>query len=77
MESDLPADLIHPSMKQHPTFPAVRRAGRCSTSPSTENKVKISALGVWERVGRAMGAANATENTKKWGQELLNRLARC
>ena len=42
-----------------------------------ENKVKISKLGASEPVRRAMAAANATENTKKWGQMLLDKLAQC
>jgi len=32
---------------------------------------------VEEHVRRAMAAANATEDTKKWGQVLLDKLARC
>ena len=42
-----------------------------------ENKVKISNLGASDQVRRAMAAANATEDTKKWGQWLLDRLAQC
>ena len=37
--------------------------------------MKISKLGSKDQVRRAMAAANATEDTKKWGQKLLDRLA--
>jgi hypothetical protein len=44
---------------------------------NAENKMKISKLGAKDQVRRAMAAANATENTKKYGQRLLDKLAQC
>ena len=49
----------------------------CNISHNPENQGKISKLGAEDPVRRAMAAANATENTKKWGQNLLDRLAQC
>ena len=43
-----------------------------------ENRAQITGGGGGEeQVRRAKAAANTTENTKKWGQMLLNRLAQC
>ena len=68
------------AMQDHPAHPEVQQAvcgALFNLSLVAENKVKISNLGVEEEIRRAMAAANATENTKKWGQNLLNRLAQC
>ena len=68
------------AMKDHPTVPGVQEqacAALNNLSGNAENKVKISKLGSKDQVRRAMAAANATENTKKWGQKLLDRLAQC
>ena len=68
------------AIKDHPTVPEVQKracAALFNLSLVAENKVKISKLGAKESVRRAMAAANATEVTKEWGQELLNRLAQC
>ena len=65
------------AMKDHPTHPGVQE-GACwalfNLSFNAENKVKIFNLGVEEPVRRAMAAANATENTKKYVQKLLDKL---
>ena len=68
------------AMKDHPTITEVQQqacAALYNLSGNAENKVKISNLGAEEHVRRAMAAANATEDTKKWGQWLLDRLAQC
>jgi len=44
---------------------------------NAQNKVKLASLGGEEQVRRAMAAENATEDTKKYGQMLLDRLAQC
>jgi hypothetical protein len=42
---------------------------------NAENKMKMKKAGVEEPVSRAKAAANATEDTKKYGQNLLDNLA--
>ena len=67
-------------MKDHPAHPGVQEkacAALLNLSGNAENKVKIANLGASDPVRRAMAAANATENTKEWGQMLLDRLAQC
>ena len=38
---------------------------------------RIKATGAKDQVRRAMAAANATDDTKKYGQMLLDKLAQC
>ena len=47
--------------------------------PDVNFQQRIKKGGGEEQIRRAMAAANATENTvtKKWGQVLLDKLARC
>ena len=40
-----------------------------------DRQQRIKRAGAAEQVGRAMAASNATDDTKKWGQMLLDRLA--
>ena len=64
------------AMKDHPAHPGVQE-GACGALFNLSYKVKISKLGASAPVRRAMAAANATENTKEWGQKLLDKLAQC
>jgi len=45
--------------------------------PDVNFQQRIKKGGGEEQIRHAMAAANATENTKKWGQVLLDKLARC
>jgi len=68
------------AMKELPAHPEVQQQACLALynlSLSPESRAQIARLGAEEQVRRAMAAANATEDTKKWGQVLLDRLARC
>ena len=70
------------AIKEHPTHAVVQEEA-CGTlltlaAGDDENRAQITGGGGGEeQVRRAKAAANTTENTKKWGQMLLNRLAQC
>ena len=69
------------AMKDHPAHPGVQE-GACGalfnlSANNAQNKVKISNLGAEDPVRRAMAAANAADDTKKYGQKLLDKLAQC
>ena len=68
------------AMKEHAAQANVQ-AKACGAlytlSFNAENKALIKKEGGEELVRRAMAASDATDNTKEYGQKLLDRLAQC
>ena len=68
------------AMKEHPSEKEVQKQA-CwalyNLSFNAENKTRIKKEGGEEVVRRAIAAHNATDYTKKKGQELLDNLAQC
>ena len=67
------------AMEEHPAHSVVQEeACAALLNLGTSNRdmqQRIKRAGAAEQVGRAMAASNATDDTKKWGQILLDRLA--
>ena len=68
------------AMKDHATEAKVQESacGALDNLPWTaENQALIKQEGAEELVRRAMSAANSSDYTKEWGEDLLDKLAQC
>ena len=72
-------DALLKAMEEHPAHAGMQEeACAALLNMGTSNRdmqQRIKRAGAAEQVGRAMAASNATDDTKKWGQMLLDRLA--
>jgi hypothetical protein len=71
-------DLLK-AMEEHPAHAGVQEQACAALlnigTSNRDRQQRIKRAGAAEQVGRAMAASNATDDTKKWGQMLLDRLA--
>jgi len=67
------------AMEEHPAHAGVQEQACAALlnigTSNRDRQQRIKRAGAAEQVGRAMAASNATDDTKKWGQMLLDRLA--
>ena len=72
-------ELILKVMKDHPTIAGVQEYACYALLhigwSNRDLQQRIKKEGAEQEVRKAMSASNATADTKKWGQQLLDRLA--